>query len=223
MMWAIWLCVGALLTIVVIGTLSTVDKIGPGLVPPPAPRWPNGYRAPSPPAALRDAQARVVGWVRSTFGEASSEDVPERALRFVEEAVELAQACGMPPEQLDRLVEYVYARPTGDASREVAGSMLTLYAVAAALGVLADEAFEKELERVQQPEVIARCRARQSEKRERLQRSPVLAYDPHLAAIAAARTAACPHDIFESTAGSDVCVLCGALRCDDGSWEPPIR
>lgn len=97
--------------------------------------------------------------------------------------------------------------------------MLTLYAVAASLGVLADEAFEKELERVQQPEVIARCRARQSEKRERLQRSPVLAYDPHLAAIAAARTAACAHEPGEH----GVCSSCGALRCDDGSWEPPIR
>jgi len=51
--------------------------------------------------------------------------------------------------------------------------MVTLYAAATALKVDADAEFETELERVQQPEVIERCRRRQLEKREALVASPV--------------------------------------------------
>jgi hypothetical protein len=111
------------------------------------------------------SQARVVAWGRSTFGESFVTDVPERALRATEEVLELAQACGLDAATLHRLVDYVFARPVGEASQEIGGCMVTLYATALALGVDADAALETELARIQQPEVVERCRRRQDEKR----------------------------------------------------------
>jgi len=110
-------------------------------------------------------QDRVTAWVCSTFGEAVLANVSERALRLAEEALELTQACGLDAATLHRLVDYVFGRPVGEAGQEVAGCMVTLYAVASALGVDADAALETELARIQQPEIVARCRRRQAEKR----------------------------------------------------------
>lgn len=113
----------------------------------------------------RTDQARVVEWMRTTFTEAENEDAPERTLRLAEEALELAQAVGVDAETCHRLVDYVFNRPAGKPAQEIAGVMVTLYAAASALGVDADAEFEKELERIQTPEVIERCRRRQHEKR----------------------------------------------------------
>ena len=114
---------------------------------------------------LRERQASVTAWVRKCFTEAEAKDAPERSLRTAEEALELAQAVGVDAETLHRLVDYVFSRPVGKPEQEIAGTMVTLYAMANALGVDADAAFETELERIQTPEVIERCRRRQHEKR----------------------------------------------------------
>lgn len=113
-------------------------------------------------------QSRVFGWVREVFTNKEANDVPERSLRMAEEALELAQACGVDVATLHRLVDYVMGRPAGKPAQEIAGTMVTLYALAGALEVDADAAFETELVRIQQPEVIDRCRRRQHEKREAL-------------------------------------------------------
>lgn len=113
-------------------------------------------------------QFRVTNWVRTVFSEKEATDVPERALRTAEEALELAQACGVDAATLHRLVDYVMGRPAGEPAQEIAGTMVTLYAMAGALGVDADAVFEVELERIQRPEVIERCQRRQHEKREAL-------------------------------------------------------
>lgn len=110
-------------------------------------------------------QSRVVSWVRKVFSDEVATNVPERVLRFVEEAVELAQACGTDATTIHRLVDYVFNRPVGEAPQEIAGCMVTLYATAHALGVDAQEELEKEISRIQQPEVIDRVRRRQDEKR----------------------------------------------------------
>lgn len=110
-------------------------------------------------------QSRIAAWVRTTFDEATATNIPERALRLAEEALELTQACGVEAVVLHRLVDYVFSRPTGEPAQEIAGTMVTLYSAAHALGVDADAAFEAELERIQQPEVIERVRRRQDEKR----------------------------------------------------------
>ena len=110
-------------------------------------------------------QARIGSWVSHVFGVDAAADTVERALRAAEEIVELAQACGVKRESLHRLVDYVFSRPTGDPAQEIGGCMLTVYAVAESLRVNADSRLEAELERIQQPEVIERCRNRQTEKR----------------------------------------------------------
>lgn len=119
----------------------------------------------SAPFIYTTNQSRVTDWVSSTFTAEEAEDVPERALRMAEEALELAQACGVEADTLHRLVDYVFGRPTGTAAQEIAGTMVTVYALAAALGADAQAEFEIELKRINQPEVIERCRRRQHEKR----------------------------------------------------------
>lgn len=109
-------------------------------------------------------QDRVATWVRSTFGEAAIIDVPERALRLAEQALELTQACGLDAATLHRLVDYVFGRPVGEAGQELGGCMVTLYAMSSALGIDADQALEAELARIHRPEIVERCRRRQAEK-----------------------------------------------------------
>lgn len=77
----------------------------------------------------------------------------------------MANKVSVGQDQLHRLVDYVYGRPVGKPAQEIAGSMVTLYAAAGALVVDAQAAFETEMTRIQQPEVIERVRRRQAEKR----------------------------------------------------------
>ena len=111
-------------------------------------------------------QSRIGLWVRTTFGEVVATNTKERALRVVEEAIELAQACNVDAATLHRLVDYVFGRPPGKPEQEIAGCMVTLYAVASTLGVNADDALEAEIARIHRPEIIERCRRRQREKDE---------------------------------------------------------
>ncbi len=111
------------------------------------------------------SQDRVASWVRSTFSEHEARDVPERSLRMLEEAIELAQACKVDAATVHRLVDYVFGRPVGEPNQELAGCMVTLYALAVALDLDADTELDTEIERINRPEVIERCRRRQHEKR----------------------------------------------------------
>lgn len=117
-------------------------------------------------------QERIARWLTETLSEESEEaglspldNREERAVRFVEEALELAQAIGVDRDQLHRLVDYVMNRPVGEVAQEIGGSMLTLYAVSAACGVDADAQAMKEVKRVETPEIRAKVRRRQKEKR----------------------------------------------------------
>jgi len=92
-------------------------------------------------------QAEVAAWVERVFG-AESLATEERALRFVEEAVELAQASGLSAERVRAVAEHVYARPTGEVAREVGGVGVTLIALCAVLGVSAEDEEAAEVARV---------------------------------------------------------------------------
>lgn len=118
------------------------------------------------PLDAESNQFRVTEWVREVFDEATASNAPERALRAAEEVIELTQACGVDREAVHRLVDYVFGRPVGEPAKEVAGSLVTIYAAAHALGVDAQKEFETEIMRVWEPEVIERVRRRQQEKRE---------------------------------------------------------
>jgi NTP pyrophosphatase (non-canonical NTP hydrolase) len=107
-------------------------------------------------------QERVDTWMEVCFGETISADKVERNHRFLEEALELVQACECTKEEAHQLVEYVYGRPTGEMNQEVGGVMVTLAALCLARGLDMHEAAETELRRIWTK--IEQIRAKQAAK-----------------------------------------------------------
>ena len=93
-------------------------------------------------------QKRVLPWMLECFGVAISKDWVERNHRFIEEALELVQACGMGKADALTLVDYVYDRPIGEVKQEVGGVMVTLAALCLANNVDMHECGEEELLRI---------------------------------------------------------------------------
>lgn len=92
-------------------------------------------------------QEQIHGWMLSCFGYDISCDTVERNHRFIEEALELVQACGATKDECHQLVDYVYGRPVGEPFQEVGGVMVTLAALCTAQKLNMDEAGKKELKR----------------------------------------------------------------------------
>jgi hypothetical protein len=92
-------------------------------------------------------QKRIFEWVESTFGHAAS--VPrERALRLLEEAVELAQAEGLSIGHVQGVVDHVFSKPPGAPEQEAGGVGVTLLAYCASKRISADEEEARETARV---------------------------------------------------------------------------
>ena len=106
-----------------------------------------------PSAALSDRaaesfQSRVHPWLMACFGEMIAGDREERNHRFLEEALELVQACGCNASEAHQLVDYVYGRPIGEPAQEVGGVMVTLAALCLANDLDMHGAAETELARI---------------------------------------------------------------------------
>lgn len=114
--------------------------------------------------AAREYQARVAYWMLECFGPIVSRDKDERMHRFLEEALELVQSCGCTADEAHQLVDYVFGRPVGEADQEVGGTMVTLAALCLAFGLNMHQAGERELARVNQPDIIAKIRAKNAAK-----------------------------------------------------------
>jgi hypothetical protein len=108
-------------------------------------------------------QERVHAWVHDFFPE-HGVNVPERARRFVEEAIELAQAVGLPDLDIMRNVSRVLQRAAGQPHQEVGGTMVSLAALCAAVGLDMRAEGETELARISGPGMRERMRAKQAEK-----------------------------------------------------------
>lgn len=93
-------------------------------------------------------QQRVDPWLIACFGETIARDQQERSHRFIEEALELVQACGCTASEAHQLVDYVYGRPVGERPQEVGGVMVTLAALCLAHGIDMHDAAEVELARI---------------------------------------------------------------------------
>lgn len=93
-------------------------------------------------------QRRVQPWMTACFGAEISADRQERNHRFLEESLELVQACGATADEAHQLVDYVYGRPTGDPGQEVGGVMVTLAALCLANELDMHAAGETELSRI---------------------------------------------------------------------------
>lgn len=109
-------------------------------------------------------QSRVMDWLLECFGPAIAGDVTERNHRYLEEALELVQACGCTAAEAHNLVDYVFGRPVGETSQEVGGVMVTLAALCLAQGIDMSHAGEVELSRISQPEMVERIREKQKRK-----------------------------------------------------------
>lgn len=111
---------------------------------------------PVPPSAAPDVQSvqdatfqtRVQTWMMTCFGETIAGDREERSHRFLEESLELVQACGATQSEAHQLVDYVYGRPVGEKNQEVGGVMVTLAALCLAQGLDMHAAGETELARI---------------------------------------------------------------------------
>jgi NTP pyrophosphatase (non-canonical NTP hydrolase) len=68
------------------------------------------------------------------FGEVAT-DPRERVLRFIEEAIELAQAAGIDQPKMDAMLARVYGRPHGNIAQEFGQCMVTLEIAALRLSV----------------------------------------------------------------------------------------
>jgi hypothetical protein len=110
----------------------------------------------------RRYQERVDDWMQSCFGEKISGDRVERYQRFLEEALELAQAMGCTRSEARQLLHYTFDRPAGEPAQEVGGVMVTLAALCSASDINLDDAAEIELARVwtKQDEIRAKQAAK---------------------------------------------------------------
>jgi hypothetical protein len=97
---------------------------------------------------MESFQNRVKSWLKTCFGHKIAKDKRERNHRFLEEALELVQACGCSREESHLLVDYVYDRPAGDKNQEAGGVMVTLAALCLAQNLDMEKAGETELARV---------------------------------------------------------------------------
>jgi hypothetical protein len=92
-------------------------------------------------------QSRVEEWLIACFPRSVRSDGEERTHRFLEEALELAQANGCSREDAQALVEYVYSKPAGRPALEVGGVMVTLASLCSATGIDMADAGDRELKR----------------------------------------------------------------------------
>lgn len=107
-------------------------------------------------------QGQVEDWLEACFPADVRRDRRERNHRFLEEALELAQANGCSRDDAAALVEYVFNRPIGEPQSEVGGVLVTLASLCSALGIDMDEAGDRELAR--NWDRIALIRAKQAAK-----------------------------------------------------------
>jgi NTP pyrophosphatase (non-canonical NTP hydrolase) len=83
-------------------------------------------------------QKSIATWGKTNFGDiAYSKE--ERALRFLEEALELCQVCGVNKEVINHVAKVVYAKPVGGMEMELADAQLNLYALANVHGISLEE------------------------------------------------------------------------------------
>lgn len=67
-----------------------------------------------------ERQRQTFAWARAVFGDLNSMAAP-RGVRLLEEAVEVAQALGIPSVLCQQVIAHVYSKPAGRVSQELGG------------------------------------------------------------------------------------------------------
>jgi hypothetical protein len=96
-----------------------------------------------------DDQKRVRRWLESRLGPNAANNPHERAMRMLEEALELAQSIGVDAIEAELLLNHVYAKPPGDIQQELGGASTTLLACADGCGYILSELFHREMSRIE--------------------------------------------------------------------------
>jgi hypothetical protein len=137
--------------------------------------------AAAPEGAQASFQTRVSDWMAQAFVPSLYGNMTERGDRLLEEVLELLQATGYDLSRVATLADYVYDRPAGEPAQEVGGVMVTLAGFCWVAGLAMHANGETELARINQPEVMAKIRAKQEAKN-------ALHFDTPLPGSAAAKT-----------------------------------
>lgn len=109
-------------------------------------------------------QSDVGDWMEQCFLPSLANNMTERGDRLLEEVLELLQAHGYDSARVPTLVNYVFGRPVGEPAQEVGGVMVTLAAYCSVAGLSMQADGQAELDRINQPEVMARIREKQEAK-----------------------------------------------------------
>lgn len=88
---------------------------------------------------LTDFQQKVSDWLNRCFGHSEGSDLHRRRARFIEEAIELAQAVGANRETIHAMVNRVYDRPLGEVQDEFGGVLISVSALASSLDLGLEE------------------------------------------------------------------------------------
>lgn len=113
---------------------------------------------------MRDFQMKVYGWLLACFGGRIATDKVERNHRFLEEALELVQACDCTVSEAHQLVDYVFNRPVGEKHQEVGGVAVTLMALCTAHDLDYKNCAYKEFYRISDLKVMEKIKAKQAAK-----------------------------------------------------------
>jgi hypothetical protein len=97
---------------------------------------------------MTNLEKRVAAWVCSRIGVAHMHP-RERAMRLLEESIELAQAEGITAEQVARQADHVFSRPGGLAIQEAGGVAVCLLGWCAAHGLTLRDIAEWEIQRIE--------------------------------------------------------------------------
>lgn len=113
---------------------------------------------PPKPTTTRMKEKLSLAWAMACFGTDRARSRRERSMRVLEEAIELAQACGHKRADCARQVDETFAKPIGEVKQEVGGVMVTLASLCGLFGYDMDEIFTTEFARCieKMPEIRAK-------------------------------------------------------------------
>jgi hypothetical protein len=83
---------------------------------------------------MRNLLAIALDWAKRSFGEDQMKNPGTRALRVVEEAIELCQSVHVDKALVHQCVDEMYAREPGDPVQEIGGVLMTIYLFIASMG-----------------------------------------------------------------------------------------
>lgn len=109
--------------------------------------------------------ARVANWVHVVLGYDCLMNRRERALRLIEEAIELGQVEGLSRSDVVKVTNRVFDRPVGEREQEVGGIGVCLLAYCYAAGIDFKGLTERELRRIEKldPNIIRAKHAAKAE------------------------------------------------------------